>query len=394
MNLKKLVVCVLTFFAGELSAETTHIIDRFQDDQTLNAFIQEIEEKTSRFTSDEFITSMEQKQLSFEHKKETWNNQPLYTFTHPLNENFSLGLYVNDLLKIGFLGLDLAYDWYFYYALKNYVADKVYTTLKNNTRPEGMRNDEYRETLCSAASTTIQLSYQEFQNPLFIMLLAKLSGAQAVLSYAKHGLLTNNQEKISWITLLTQKLTNTSTRLSKPIPIFDFINEHVLTQYAMNNSEGGIIESINQLFDSLGFIPSFVNYSITQHLETLVVNILFISWFNYYILAPMISTCVQTQFEHLEPLIACTSSIKEHLYTGGYRLTQTDDRLNNLEKKSEEALKTLIDQGLTLSFGTWLTLKNTMLARWKLYRNMIVSLPGWYRIVSGTYGVYKKIMIP
>lgn len=393
MKLKKLGFGIAMLCSAAYAIKSSHVIDRFQDDETLNAFIQSLEEKTSRFTSDKFLTSLEEKQRSFKQRKNAWNEKPLYTLSNPFNNSFSVGVYVDDLFKMGFVGLDVAYDWYFYNALKMYTIEKIRKILISYEQPHNLDPETHKEHLCNALHTALKPSFQEFKNPEFVMLITKITLAQIFLSCAKETVLSNNQGSASWVELLTRTLANHPARRSKPIPIFEVIDEHVLTQFAMNNSKGGIIESINHIFDSFGLVPSLIKHGIVRHIEMIATNILFISWFNSYMIAPMMDAWIQANFEYLESLRYQPLSSDKHLYTGGCRLTQTDDRLKNFEKKSEEIIKKSIDKALSLSLGTWLSIKNTTLARWKLYRNVLVSLPGWYRLLNGAYGMYKKIMI-
>ncbi|MBX9830763.1 hypothetical protein K2X40_02315 [Candidatus Babeliales bacterium] len=337
----------------------------YQDDASLDAFIQEIEEKTARYTSDEFINHVlttEQRQID---RQQEFNNTLLYEVSLPFSRNgvpLQLGIYNKDIIKATFTAAHVGLDWYLYRTLEtqcvNALTDFFVQQQSLPAQPESF---------IATITNRLRFSYSTFKQPALAKLIGMhFVGSQLALAL-RNGLLGNDT---------TFSLFKKSEPLQNPIPIFSLVEEHIIMFLPFNSAQTNLIEIANSLFKRCGLIPAFFQSATFEMTKALAFQLLFIAWFNNMVLVPVWTQYVQKNYQNINKLFAAYQQLPA---------TAKEQRAI-----IETTIATFVRTGLHFSFRTWFALRNKKIAEWNLYSSIITSLPGWYTLIKGAYNIYQQ----
>lgn len=332
----------------------------YQDDASLDDFIQDIENKTARYGSDEFIDyvlNTEQRQID---RQQAFNNTLVFDIELPLSHNgtqLHLGIYYKDIMKAVFTSTSVGLDWYLYQALEtNFVNALTTSLIKQQNLPSEKSTDALR------------ISYATFKQPELAKLIGTHFLVKQLAQALRNGLMGRQDQTFSFF--------KTNEPEQNPIPIFSLIEEHIIMFMPFNSTQTNLIEIANSFFKRCGLIPSFFQSATFEMAQSLAFQLLFIAWFNNMVLIPVWENYAQQHHEALNNFIVAY-----------HQLPATAKQERTVIEKS---IASCIRTGIHFSFRTWFAMHNKKMAEWHFYSSVITSLPGWYTVIKQAYNIYQQ----
>ncbi|QQR48850.1 hypothetical protein IPF37_04795 [bacterium] len=332
----------------------------YQDDDSLDAFIQDIEHKTARYGGDEFIDyvlNTEQRQID---RQNAFNNTLVYDIELPLSRidrPLHLGIYYKDIIKAVFTSASVGLDWYLYQALETHYVNVLSTSLiKQQSLPTANSAD------------ALHVSYSTFKRPELAKLIGTHFLVHQLAQALRNSLMGSKDQAFSFF--------KTNEPAQNPIPIFSLIEEHIVMFMPFNSTQTNLIEIANSLFKRCGLIPAFFQSTTFEMTQSLAFQMLFIAWFNNMVLVPVWENYAQQNHETLNNFLSTY-----------HQLPATAK-----EKRAviEKNIASCIHTGIHFSFRTWFAMHNKKMAEWHFYSSVITSLPGWYTMIKQAYNIYQQ----
>jgi hypothetical protein len=396
-------------------------IKKYQEDIFIESLLNNVEEVSKKYCSNSFIDKMINAEKIQREVMYQWGNQLLFEL--PIKKivpqiDRRIGIYIKDLLKAGFIGIEWGIDWLFYQSFIDVQVDVVANRLiqssdaiinlsdellppvlqkKNKQKDLSEQQIKALDILHEHAQKQIMSSYADlFLGSKGKIILSSFIATQLVIAIKNHYLVNESEKSFSLLNILNSK---DQPKQEQPIPIFSIIKEQWLMGIAVNSSKTSAIQFITDFFESCGFMPQWSRNKCFELTRDFSLYLFFIIWLNKYFFALMWKNYLFSNFQELLLLLKINkTNQKDRLYPGTHCTNTTpcnryqgchfSDCDSNYTK---EKIKAFVRKGITMPFSLWISLKNQKLTEWSTIYHALISIPGWYKMTKFAYGVYQEV---
>ncbi len=314
-----------------------------------------------KYSSDEFIESVLHPDKKRIDALKKFNEQLLFEF--PVQETFGpyaprVGVYNQDLVSLGFGGVDFGIELFLYKQCREFFVDHVTTCVKNS-------GPEFFEILKEKNQDVVTKRIQNLcalqTKDLFGKRLAGILTKHLLLGYlvkaVRHRWMF--QEQFQGFELFKLLLKDDAEdKDDKPLALFSLVNVDWIFNASTDDGLTAVLAWFNKCLVHYNLVPQFVLNNSVQLVRNATLHMLFFMWFNHYILADLLARYL---CEHASELQALSER-------------GPDER--------ELELQDHIERGLNMSYGVWNVFRRKKLAEWNTYYHAIVMIPGVYKIAT------------
>jgi hypothetical protein len=423
-KLSKSAVLNVTEEQSDISCANEEFFDdikKYQEDNFIESLLNNVEEVSQKYCSDSFIDKIINAEKIQREVMCQWGNQLLLEL--PIKKivsqvDYSIGIYVKDLLKAGFVGIEWGIDWLFYQNFIDIQVDvvtnrliqssDVIINLSNELLPPSLQKENKQKNLSEQQIKALDVLYEHAQkqimssySDLFLgskgkIILSSFIAIQLAIAIKNHYLVNESEKSFSLLNLLNSK---DQPKQEQPIPIFSIIKEQWPMGIAVNSCKTSTIRFITDFFESCGFMPQWSSNKCFELTRDFSLYLFFIIWLNKYFFALMWKNYLFSNLQELLLLLKINkTNQKDRLYPGTYCANTTpcnryqgccsSDCFSDCTK---EKIKDFVRKGITMPFSLWISLKNQKLTEWSAIYHALISIPGWYKMTKFAYGVYQEI---
>ncbi|MFH1831391.1 MAG: hypothetical protein ABH827_01175 [bacterium] len=402
---------------GKMSEEIEQIVQAYASDQAIEKY----EALGQKYTEQEFIDSVlypDKKRLE---ELKAFGDSLIVEI--PVQEWFGdsvprIGVYNKDLFELLFAGAGWALDHYLYKKLQTYFVDvitqriivardKLLPLLAASSQPlaNAESSGDQKPRICcsefdSQVSQEVTLGMAGFglNNP-DILLEAELRNlahmrwadlidqrfcnpfatyfvADIITQALRYRWLSSEKDRVGLFGFLHKVVQNASglqpqSLQGEPIALSSLVDVPWLFQLPVNNATTNVLETVNSFLVQYGFFDTqmsrFLRHKAINFVRQVTVNMLFVAWFNHYIMSVICSRSIVKYKDEFKELL----------------LAQRDQ-----DDNAQENLREFVQETCGMSCGLWKELRNQKLAEWQLYYNVLVMVPMCYKIGQIAYKIY------
>jgi hypothetical protein len=327
------------------------LIDHVQSDQTINAYLKHSEQLTQKYTSPEFLEPLINPEQYRCKQQLAFNNKCIISFLLPNNIHpGSVGLYYGDVLQLAHIGTSWGIEWGLYKIINSLIDQSIISLLQHSNSPT---KDIETHRFFTKQTVTILLLYAI----ICVML--------------KHG--TN-------YFLLNEPLNPGD---NKPLPLSSLVPStmaHSLTAHLTPQSWTNIITT---LFKRFNLLPAWSENMWIEITKEFIVLVLWFRWFTHTKVQPAL-------VEHINQNEQAFITLQNHIQTIiNHQPQTTQDKLELLD--AHKALGLFVHDNTHMPFYSWLMYKTGYMSFGHGIANLIMALPGCYKLCQWLYSLYAAI---
>jgi hypothetical protein len=407
-----------------------------------NGYLQKADELSARYTRREFLDPILDPEGTRITRQTAFNNTLQWSLELPIGQvPFGIGIYNGDLLQLGAMGCAWTLEWWFYYAMEHALAEGYTdfliahatevcaalqaeaTAAHGSIHPTSQDSVGHSPRAEGEPAVCVNPAHPECiaprcvskghpERPVQVPLAARPVCAQSAPIEGPANISPSLQTVLAWprvgfvIPRPTKKmlalmvgyaagslamrwtrshylLDSTPTAGQQPIAISTIIPApitEILTSCCYPQSW---TDSINNVFKRFHLLPEWIDRSELVMTQALVVMLFWLRWYLKNIALPLLEQQLIANTATLTPLLTTLATLTEK----GRTQQLTLDEHKQFDA-AQAALKTLVQPGIDISFGTWIYCKTLQISLWHSITNILLATPAWYKVGSWAYNLY------